>query len=108
MQSDNKFFEDLTKVASSAMGTMFNMKKEIDTMVKENIERMLGKADIISRDEFEAIKEVATKARSAQSKLEKRVAELETKLKEKASNEKYSIRKKNSAKKVNLAKKKAK
>jgi len=80
MQSDNKFIDDLTKVASSAVSTMFNVKKEADALVKQNLERMLGNTNAISREEFEAIKELAIRARSEQEKLEQRISELENKI----------------------------
>lgn len=80
MQSDNKIFDDFTKLASGAMGSMLDMKKEADARLREVFERMMGNMNMVSRDEFEAVKAMAAKARSEQERLEKRIAELEKKL----------------------------
>lgn len=81
MQSDNKIFDDLTKLASSAMGSMLDMKKEIDARFKENVERMVGGGlKLVSREEFEVVKAMIAKARAEQEKLEKKIDALEKKL----------------------------
>ena len=80
MQTSNRFFDDLAKVANSAVSTLAGVKGEIEAMVSQRLERFLADMDVVPRDEFEAIKAVAVKARAEQEKLEKRVAHLETRL----------------------------
>ncbi len=77
MQTSRRFFDDLAKVANSAVSTLAGVKGEIEAMVSQRMERFLADMDVVPRDEFETIKAVAVKARAEQEKLEKRVARLE-------------------------------
>ena len=80
MQSQNRFFDDLARVAAGAMGTLSGVRSEIETRIREQLERVLAGMDLVSRDEFEAVKAMAAKARSEQEDLQKRVAGLESQL----------------------------
>jgi len=80
MQTSNRFLDDLAKVANSAVSTLTGVKGEVETILNQRLERFLADMDVVPRDEFEAIKAVAVKARAEQEKLEKRVAHLETRL----------------------------
>ena len=80
MQSQNRFFDDLARVAASALGTLSGVKTEVETRLREHLEKVLAGMDLVSRDEFEAVKAMAAKARSEQEELASRVAELESKL----------------------------
>jgi len=80
MQSQSRFFEDLARVASGALGTLSGVKTEVETRLREQLERVLAGMDLVSRDEFEAVKAMAAKARSEQEDLARRLAELESKL----------------------------
>jgi len=80
MQTRSKIFDDLAKVAGGAASSFAGLKNEIDDMVRQQIERLLDGANIVPRDEFDAVKAVAAKARAEQEKLEKRVQALEKKL----------------------------
>jgi BMFP domain-containing protein YqiC len=80
MQTQNRFFDDLARVAAGAMGTLSGMKSEVESRVREQFERVLAGMDLVSRDEFEAVKAMAAKARSEQEDLQKRVAGLESRL----------------------------
>jgi len=80
MQSDNKFLDDITKATSSALGTIFNVTKEVDSFFKKNMESILASMDVVPREEFEAVKEIAVKARTRQAELEAKIAELEKRL----------------------------
>ncbi|MEO5338540.1 MAG: accessory factor UbiK family protein [Magnetospirillum sp. WYHS-4] len=57
-----------------------NAKAEVESHMRQHLERMMAGMDMVSRDEFEAVKAVAAKARGEQEKLAERVAELEAKL----------------------------
>ncbi|HWA47753.1 MAG TPA: accessory factor UbiK family protein [Dongiaceae bacterium] len=80
MQTDNRFLDDLAKVASGALGSVSGVKHEVELRIQQQLERLLGRMNLVSRDEFEAMKAVAQAAREAQIRLEARVLSLEAKL----------------------------
>jgi BMFP domain-containing protein YqiC len=80
MQSQNRFFDDLARVASGALGTLSGVKSEVEARLREQLERVLAGMDLVSRDEFEAVKAMAAKARSEQEDLARRMAEIESRL----------------------------
>ncbi len=80
MQTRGRIFDDLAKVAGGAASTLSGVKAEIEGLVRQQIERLLVNADMVPRDEFDAVKAVAAKARSEQETLEIRVRALEKKL----------------------------
>ena len=77
MQTENRFFDDIARVASGATSTLVNIRTELESMIKQRLERILADMDLVPRDEFEAVKAVASKARAEQELLEERIAELE-------------------------------
>jgi BMFP domain-containing protein YqiC len=80
VQSQNRFFDDLARIAAGAAGALSGVKSEVEARMREQLERVLAGMDLVSRDEFEAVKAMAAKARSEQEDLEKRIAELESRL----------------------------
>ncbi|MCH8213568.1 MAG: accessory factor UbiK family protein [Proteobacteria bacterium] len=80
MQTSNRILDDLARVANGAVSTLVGIKNEIDALVRQRIERLLNDADVVPREEFDAVKAMAAKARTEQEKLEKRIAGLEAKL----------------------------
>ncbi len=80
MQTKNSIFDDLTKVAGGAASTVAGLRAEAEALVRHQLERLMTDGGTVPRDEFDAVKAVAAKARSEQEKLEKRVAALEAKL----------------------------
>jgi BMFP domain-containing protein YqiC len=80
MQTQNRFFDDLARVAAGALGTLSGVKSEVESRLREQLEKVLAGMDLVSRDEFEAVKAMAAKARSEQEDLANRLAELESKL----------------------------
>ncbi len=80
MQTRGRIFDDFAKVAGGAASTLSGVKAEIEGLARQQIERLLVNADLVPRDEFDAVKAVAAKARSEQEALEKRVRVLEKKL----------------------------
>ena len=79
MQTSNRLLDDLAKVASGAASTFAGIKDEINGLIRQQLERLLADLDLVSREEFEAVKATATNARAEQEKLEKRLARLEAK-----------------------------
>ena len=80
MQSRNKFFDDAAKVAGSAAGLFAGVKRELDTAVRQQLQGLLASMDLVTRDEFDAVKEMAALARRDQELVLKRIAELEKEL----------------------------
>ncbi len=81
MQTRNRLFDDLAKVANSAFSTVASMKEEIEQMVRYRVENFIGNMDLVNRDEFDVVRAMAAKTSEKQEHLEKRITELETKLK---------------------------
>jgi BMFP domain-containing protein YqiC len=80
MQTENRLFDDLARVANGAINTLSGVREEIESRLRERVERWLAEMDMVPREEFEAIKELAQKARAEQEDLAAKVAELERKL----------------------------
>ena len=80
MQTDNRLLDDLARMANGALNTLSGLREEIESRVRERVERMLADMDMVPRDEFEAIKAMAQKARAGQEDLAAKVAELERRL----------------------------
>ena len=77
MQSQNRIFDDLAKVAGGALGALSSQKQEMETMVRDRVERFMADNNMVPREEFEAVKAMAAEARLQQEKLAARVAALE-------------------------------
>ncbi|HPU16403.1 MAG TPA: accessory factor UbiK family protein [Polymorphobacter sp.] len=78
MQSQNKIFEDLSKVATSALGTIAGLGREVETMAKNRVREMSGAADMVTRDEFEAVKAMAANARAEVELLKAEIAAMKS------------------------------
>ncbi len=84
MQSENPLFADIAKLLNSAAGTMAGMGRESRESARERIKEGLGGLDFVAREEFDAVKDMAAKAREENEKLAGRVAALEAASKAKA------------------------
>jgi BMFP domain-containing protein YqiC len=80
MQSQNRIFDDIAKVAGGALGALASLKQEMETMVRDRIERFMADNNMVPREEFEAVKAMAAEARLQQERLAARVAALEAQL----------------------------
>ena len=80
MQTENRFFDDLARIASGAVGTLQGVRTELDALVRRELERLLAGMSLVSRDEFEAAKAMAAAARMENERLAARVATLEAAL----------------------------
>lgn len=80
MQSDNRILDDMAKVATGALGSLTGLRQEIEAKVQQQLERLLGRMNLVSREEFETMKAVAQAAREEQIKLERRLGEIEARL----------------------------
>ncbi|MDE2183643.1 MAG: accessory factor UbiK family protein [Alphaproteobacteria bacterium] len=77
MQTQNPFLDGLAKIMTDAAGAAQGVRAEIDTFVKQRLEKLIADMDLVSREEFEAVKAMASRARSDAERLEARVAALE-------------------------------
>jgi len=84
MQTSNRLLDDLARVATGAAGALSGVRQEIEQIVRARMERFLADMDLVTREEFEAVEAMASKARSEQERLEERVAALEAQLKKAA------------------------
>jgi BMFP domain-containing protein YqiC len=80
MQSQNRFFDDVARVASGAVGALSGVRGEIEARFRDQLERVLAGMDLVSREEFEAVKAMAAKAREEQELLLRRIDVLEARL----------------------------
>jgi BMFP domain-containing protein YqiC len=76
MQTDNKLFEDLSKVATAAMGTLAGVGREMSEDARRRARDVVGTTDSIDRDEFDAVKANAAAAREAVEGLKAEIAAL--------------------------------
>ena len=69
MQTSNRLFDDLARVASGAFNTLSGLREEIETRVRERVERMAADLDLVTREEFDAVRTMAANARAGQEEL---------------------------------------
>ncbi len=79
MQSENPIIADFVKLANSAAGTLAGMTREARDSARERMREALGGVDFVSREEFDAVKQMAATAREKVEALEVRLAALEGK-----------------------------
>lgn len=77
MQGNNKFFDDISQLMTNAMGVAQGAKTEAETAMKGFIDRWMADRDFVTREEFEAVRAMAIKAREENASLEARLAILE-------------------------------
>ena len=80
MQKNDTLFDDMAKVFNNAFGTMAGMKTDFEALIRHQFSFLLNEMDLVTREEFDAVKEMASNARAEQEKLEKRLAALEKSL----------------------------
>jgi BMFP domain-containing protein YqiC len=80
MQTRNKFFDDMSQLMTNAMGVAQGAKTEAETAMKGMIDRWMADRDFVTREEFDAVRTMAQKAREENAALSARIATLEAKL----------------------------
>jgi BMFP domain-containing protein YqiC len=78
-QTSNRLFDEFAKMMTDAAGAAQGVKREFDTMFKTQAERLLTGLDVVQREEFEAVREMAILAREENERLRARIDELERK-----------------------------
>lgn len=79
MQPGNKFFDDMSRLMTSAMGVAQGARTEAETAMKSWMDRWLADRDFVTREEFDAVREMARLAREENEALKARIAALEAK-----------------------------
>ncbi|MDP1668263.1 accessory factor UbiK family protein [Phaeovulum sp.] len=79
MQTPNKFFDEMSKLMTNAVGVAQGAKTEAETAVKGWMDRWLADRDFVTREEFDAVKAMAAKAREENEALKARLDALEAK-----------------------------
>ena len=80
MQTRNRLLGDIARVANGAAGVATGMRDEIESIVQQRLERVLSRLNLVTREEFDVIKELAVKARQEQEALQKRLDEIDKEL----------------------------
>jgi BMFP domain-containing protein YqiC len=83
-QTSNRMFDEMARLMNDAAGVAQGVRKEFDTLFRSQAERMLRDLDVVQREEFEAVKEMARLAREENEVLKKRIEVLEGKSADKA------------------------
>ena len=73
MSTDNRFFDDISKMMTNAMGVAQGARTEAENAMKGWVDRWLADRDFVTREEFEAVREMAIKARTENAELKARL-----------------------------------
>jgi BMFP domain-containing protein YqiC len=79
-QTNNPFLDQFAKMMTDAAGAAQGVRREVETVMKAQGERVLNTMDVVKREEFEVVKAMAERARAENEKLEARIAALEAAL----------------------------
>jgi BMFP domain-containing protein YqiC len=80
MQTENRLFDDFARMAGGALNMLTGFKTEVEQMVRQQMESWLSNMNLVTREEFETVRQMAAKARDEQEALLTRIALLEAKL----------------------------
>jgi BMFP domain-containing protein YqiC len=78
--TSSRFFDELAKLATNAAGAAQGVRREIDTLVKAQVERVLNDVGVVKREDFDVVREMAQRAREENDRLQERIAVLEARL----------------------------
>lgn len=82
-QTNNRIFDEMARLMNDAAGVAQGVRREVDTLFHSQVERILREFEVVQREEFEAVKEMARLAREENEALKARIEALEAKLAEK-------------------------
>ena len=80
MMKDSQLLDDLARLAGGAAGGLLEVKRTVEEMVGAQLGKLLGKMQLVTREEFEVVRLMAAKAREEQEKMALKLQELETRL----------------------------
>ncbi len=76
MQKDSRLFEDIAKMASGAAGAAMDMRRELEAMITDKLERLMSRGRFVTREEFEVVRDMAQKSRAENEALKAEIAAL--------------------------------
>lgn len=82
MQTQNRLLDDLARVASGALGVATGMRSEVEARLREQFERVISQMDLVTREEYDVVQDMAKKAREEQEEMAERLEKLEARLAE--------------------------
>lgn len=82
MQTQNRLLDDLARAASGALGVATGMRSEVESRLREQFERVISQMDLVTREEYEVVQDMARKAREEQEDMAERLEKLEARLAE--------------------------
>jgi len=80
MQTENRLFDDFARMAGGALNMLTGFKSEVEQLVRSQMENWVSTLNLVTREEFETVRQMAAKARDEQEALLVRIAALEAKL----------------------------
>ncbi len=80
MQTQSPFFDEIAKLMSEAAGAVDGVRREAETVARGQLQRLLADMDLVTREDFEAVRDMAVAARTENEQLAARIAELELRL----------------------------
>ncbi len=69
MQKDSRLFEDIAKIASGAAGSVMDMRREMEALIADKLERLISRGRFVTREEFDVVRDMAQKAREENASL---------------------------------------
>lgn len=91
-QTSNRLLDEMARLMTDAAGVAQGVKREAETAFRSQMERFIAGMDLVKREDFEVVREMASKARAENEALAARVAELEGRLGEAAQKSKRSVK----------------
>lgn len=79
-QTSNRLLDELARLMTDAMGATQGVRREVEAIMRSRAERLIDQMDLVHREDFEAMRELAQRTREAHDRLEARVEELEKRL----------------------------
>ena len=79
-QTSNRVLDEFAKLMTDAAGVAQGVRREVETAMRSQAERFLGDMDIVQREEFEAVRDMAARAREENEALRRRIAAIEARL----------------------------
>ena len=79
-QGPNRLMDEFAKLMTDAAGVAQSVRREAETVFRTQAEKLMGEMDVVSNDAFQAVKEMAAKAREENDRLNERIAELEARV----------------------------
>lgn len=77
MQSKNRILDDMARMTTGALGTLADLRKELEVLAKAQFDKLLSNMDLVTREEFETVRAMAEKARGEQEDLRQQVVVLQ-------------------------------